>query len=369
MSSMVRMGRRGAAVAMAVCTVLAASGLAASQRIVVDAEAPYPEGPIATAEGFYYAEMGADRVMYWDGGSPRKVWSRPGCGPTSVARFGDGLLVLCHLEAALAEISRDGQTLKIVDRDRNGRPFLTPNASINDARGGVYLSSSGVFSPTAPAQGAVMYLARDGTLSRLAEGIHYSNGVALTLDGKLLYVSEHLSRQVLLYDVAADGSLSGKRVFARLDDYDGVNPGRGWEVGPDGLAADREGNLYIAEYGAGHVLVVGPDARLEATIDVPQQYSTAAALSPDESAHPHHRAGVALRSDGGGRRLPGRQSAVVQEGLIGRIGVGAAVEAVHPERPLQADDGALDRLQQDERQAPPSPAARWRGRRSSAGRW
>lgn len=265
--------------------VVAAVGvgvLAAPGRVTVNDEALYPEGALTDGSGFYYTEMGADRVIYWDGTSNHQVWSRRGCGPTSVARYGDGLVVLCHIEAALAVISRTGETRQIIDRDRNGRAFMTPNASINDAGGGVYLSSSGVFSPTAPAQGAVLYLARDGALRRLTEGIHYSNGVALTGDGKRLFVSEHLSRQVLLYDVGPDGSLSNRRVFARLDDYDGADPGRGWEVGPDGLAVDREGNLYIAEYGAGHVLVVGPDARLRATIDVPQAYVTAEALSPDE---------------------------------------------------------------------------------------
>jgi sugar lactone lactonase YvrE len=273
--------KHGLVVAAAV-VALATAALAAGDRIVVNGNALYPEGALADGNAFYYTEMGADRIMRWDGAANRQVWSRSGCGPTSVAHFGDNLLILCHIEAALAIISRDGQTVRMIDRDRTGRPFQTPNASISDGKGGVYLSSSGVFSPTARAEGAVMYLAPDGTLSRLTEGIHYSNGVALANGGKLLYVSEHLSRRILAFDVGTDASLSNKRVFARLDDYDGVDPEREWEVGPDGLATDREGNLYIAEYGAGHVLVVGPDARLEAKIDLPQQYVTAPALSPDE---------------------------------------------------------------------------------------
>jgi gluconolactonase len=276
----------GRVLATAVAAVLVATGAAPAAeagRTIVSARAFYPEGPLADGDGVTYAEMGADRVMRYDGKANRQIWNRPGCGPTSVASFGGDLLILCHIEGALARISRAGVTLAIIDRDRNGKSFITPNASINDGRGGVYFSSSGLFSPTAPAAGAVLYLDRTGTLSRLAEGIHYANGVALSHDGKTLYVSEHLERQVLAYDVAADATLSNRRVFVRLDDVEASVPGRSWEVGTDGLAMDAAGNLYIAEYGAGHLLIVGPDAKLRATIDVDEKYITAPALTPDET--------------------------------------------------------------------------------------
>ncbi len=52
-------------------------------------------------------------------------------------------------------------------------------------------------------------------------------------------------------------------------------PSWGWEVGPDGFAIDPDGNLAVAEYGAGHVLIIGPDGKLRATIPVPQPYVTA----------------------------------------------------------------------------------------------
>ena len=255
----------------------------AAGGIVINPQSPYPEGPLYTGDTLYYAEMGSDRVMRWDGKANTPFWDRVGCGPTSVARGAEQtFVVLCHRQNAVALVSAAGKTIRVIDRDSDGRTFMDPNASINDARGGVYFSSSGLFSPSAAPQGAVLYLDKNNRVTRLAEGIHYANGVALSRDGKTLFVSEHLSRRVLAFAVAPDGSLANRRVFVALDDIEAAKPNRGWEVGPDGLAVDSHGRLYIAEYGAGHVLVVDLAGRLVATIPVGELYVTALAFGARE---------------------------------------------------------------------------------------
>jgi len=255
---------------------------AGDDAAAINRMALYPEGPLAIGDTVTYAEMGGDLVTRWDGQDNRTFWSRPGCGPTAVAEAGGDLIVLCHLEGSAVRVSRSGETLAVYSQDGEGRRLVNPNAAVGDGNGGVYFSDSGPFSPSAPAAGSALHLDAAGRIARVATGIHYANGVALTADGGTLYVSEHLSRRVLAFDVGADGRLSRRRVFVELDDLVGVDPDRGWEVGPDGLAVDRAGDLYIAEYGAGHVLIVGRDRRLKATITVPEAYVTAAALSPDE---------------------------------------------------------------------------------------
>jgi sugar lactone lactonase YvrE len=273
----------GAALLAALASAALPPPATADDVLVVNPSAPYPEGPVVDGKYVYYAEMGGDRVMRWDGHANSTVWTRKGCGPTSVARGQGGtLVVLCHIEARIAIITPAGKTVRIIDRDSTGQSFVDPNASINDAHGGVYISSSGTFSPSAPSEGAVLYLDAEGGLRRMAEGIHYSNGVALSPDGKVLFVSEHLSRQILAYDVAADGTLSGKRVFLKLDDVVGPDPERTWEVGPDGLSMDHAGNLYMAEYGGGRVIIVDRMAKLIAIIPFPEQYTTAPVLIDGE---------------------------------------------------------------------------------------
>jgi len=258
-------------------------GLAQGTGVVtLNAAALYPEGPLAADGGVYYAEMGRDSVLFSDNQRTRPIWASSGCGPTAVSNYGSDFVVLCHRTGILAVISTEGETRRIISRDSRGRPFPTPNASDSDRRGGVYFSSSGQFAPGAAATGAVLYLDAAGTVRRVAEGIHYANGVTLSRDGSRLYVSEHLSRNILAYAVAADGSLRQPRIHLSLDSLVSPDPDRGWDVGPDGLATDRKGNLYIAEYGAGRLLIVGPDRQLLKLIEVEGRYITAPALSPDE---------------------------------------------------------------------------------------
>lgn len=278
------MSSRSAVFLLAIgAALVAASAVAAGPPVVISANAAYPEGPLVVDGLVHYAEMGSDRVLVWDRAGVREIWARAGCWPTSVARGdGDTLLVLCHRESAIVRISTAGDTRAVIDRDAAGRPFVNPNASVNDLHGGIYISASGDFAPTAPATGAILHLDPDGILRRVAEGIHYANGVALSPDGAILYVSEHLERQVLAYDVAAGGSLSGRRVFVRLDDLFGGDSERSWEIGPDGLAVDSHGNLYIAEYGGGRLVIVDRSGALLATVPVPETHVTGIALIDGE---------------------------------------------------------------------------------------
>ncbi len=220
--------------------------------------AAYPEGPLWQGSKLYWAEMTAHKVMLWKGrGKPGPFFQRDGCGPTAIAPYRTGFIILCHLEGALAQVDRNGRLLRMIRRDKDGNRLRDPNDASADARGGVWFTDPGRFSARAPAEGAVYYLAPDGTLTRHITGLRYGNGVHVDRESGHLLVSEHLARRVLSYPIAGEG-LGAPEVLIDDDSLqlDKVNYA---EAGPDGLEIGPDGCIWVAMYGAGYVLSFGRD--------------------------------------------------------------------------------------------------------------
>lgn len=236
--------------------------------------APYPEGPLWQGELLYYAEMRADRVMRAGSSGTAAFFVQRGCGPTAIAPYGAGFLILCHLGARLVATDAEGREIRRWDREESGRPLMDPNDASADGEGGVYFSDSGPFSRKKRAQGWILHLSAAGVLRRVAGPLWYPNGVHVA--GDALYVSEHLRRRILRYDIAATGRLGQARTFADLgglprpERYRSPYP----LAGPDGLEFGPDGNLHVAMYGEGRLLRLAPDGELLGTTDLPARYLT-----------------------------------------------------------------------------------------------
>jgi sugar lactone lactonase YvrE len=86
------------------------------------------------------------------------------------------------------------------------------------------------------APGTIALVSPDGAARRAADGIAFPNGMAVTPDNSTLIVAESYARKLTAFDIAADGSLSNKRVWASLGD--GV---------PDGICLDAEGAVWYGD--------------------------------------------------------------------------------------------------------------------------
>jgi gluconolactonase len=263
---------------VAVALLLLAPSLIAAQAstpTAVDPAAHYPEGPVWHDGALYYVEYSAGNIKRWDAAGAKPFWHRNGCGPSGLADFHGHWLVACYDDNSLAEIDTAGKLLRELRQDSQGKPFVGPNDFAADGRGGIYFSASGVYDVKAPITGAVLHLAADGArITRLAETIHYPNGLTLTRDGGQLLVAEMLAGRILSFPVGADGTLGARTVWARLADLAPPTPHTDAYNGPDGLKLGRDGNYYIAQNGSGRVLVVSEEKKLVRAISVPTPYVT-----------------------------------------------------------------------------------------------
>lgn len=236
----------------------------------------YPEGPAWDAGRLYFVEYARHAVGVIDPThpEPQTVWQRPGFGPAAVACAPDGSLWVTGSDAdCVAHIERDGTLRDMLRTDGDGRPFPAPNDLVFDGSGALYFTASGVFDPTAPVGGCVVRHTPGGDSRVLADAIHYANGIALAPDGTTLFVSEHFGNRVLAFDVRADGTLAGRRVYADLHTLAPLDIHEPL-LGPDGIACTPDGTLLIAHFGGARLLAVAPDARLQGIIPLPFQFPT-----------------------------------------------------------------------------------------------
>jgi len=148
--------------------------------------------------------------------------------------------------------------VSIVAAKYEGKRFNSPNDVVVRKDGNVYFSdpaSAAVLEKRELDFNGVYHVSPDGKVSLVAK-MTRPNGVALTPDGKTLYVADTSDRKIMAYDLDAAGNTTNERVF--ISDISGS---------PDGLRVAANGNVYIA---AGPILVYTPNGKLIKSISFPE---------------------------------------------------------------------------------------------------
>jgi xylono-1,5-lactonase len=119
------------------------------------------------------------------------------------------------------------------------------------------------------ASGSLYRLDSDFSWSRIDSGYRVTNGPAFSLDGRTMYHSDSALRTVYAFDLADDGTASGRRILARFDE------GRGY---PDGMTVDAEDCLWIAFWDGWCLRRLAPSGDVLAELPVPVQRPTSCAF-------------------------------------------------------------------------------------------
>lgn len=261
----------------AVAALIASALPALADPTVIDGKAAFPEGPWVEGGKLYYVQYGGNTVSVWDGSATSTLWQQEGCGPSAIAPLGpDRFAVTCYDNGTLALFNRDGSGTTAIGTDSSGAALLGPNDLAPDGKGGLYVTASGPWE-SGPIVGKVYHLAPDGTLTMLADDLHYANGVALAPAGDRLFVNESEAGRVISFAVGSDGTLSDRRLFVRVSQADPGSP----DSYPDGLKWGPDGNLWIGQYSQGRIVVVKPDGSFVAAHDLPSPATPNFAFSAD----------------------------------------------------------------------------------------
>ncbi len=192
-------------------------------------------------------------------------------------------LTTCYDNGTIGRISASGADLRPYTHDRTGQPFVGPNDLAPDTHGGMYFTASGHVGPRI--DGKVFYIAADESITEVAANLHYANGLAVSRDGRLLYVAETEEHRLLSFKIEAPGRLSERRVFVDLDDMvNHVAP-----IWPDGVKVSSRGEIYIGESPRdlhvpllGRIFVLDAQGKLIRQLQLPSPKVPNLAFSPDE---------------------------------------------------------------------------------------
>lgn len=179
--------------------------------------------------------------------------------------YKNGNLIVCDMMGhRVVEMTTKGQVVKVLADKYNGKSLDGPNDIITDAKGGIYFTDpqftleSVKFQPGR----AIYYLSPTGKLTRLLEPNAFAmpNGILLSPDGKTLYINNTYDDEtwyavnsdkenyLWAYDVKEDGTITNGRKFATLFLTENVLDRKGKSTSADGMAIDKNGNIYIGTY-------------------------------------------------------------------------------------------------------------------------
>ncbi len=196
--------------------------------------------------------------------------------PAALAFGPDGALYICDEgRRSIVRVDPDGTITDFISEWR-GERLNGPNDLSFDQAGNLYFTDPWQSSPRNPVAAVYGYDWNSGELTRIDAGLQFTNGI-IARDGRLL-VAETYPRQVWAYDLTGGGRAGRRQEFCTLPDVPdaprleaSVRAALGVDhvCGPDGMACDADGRVYVAHYGSGAVYVYDPGGREADRIAVP----------------------------------------------------------------------------------------------------
>src|SRR5215218_8898928 len=196
----------------------------------------FGESPRWHDDRLWFSDWGAQEIIALDLEGNSEVIIRMPSFPFCIDWLADGRLLIVSVgDRLLLRREHDGWLVTHTDLSiLSEHPWKD---IVVDGRGNAYIGNIGFDFPTGEfAPGILALVTPDGSARQVADGVAFPNGIVVTPDNSTLILAESYGNGLTAFDIAADGGLSNRRVWADLGDG-----------APDGICLDAEGAVWYAD--------------------------------------------------------------------------------------------------------------------------
>jgi len=219
--------------------------------VVVDSERDgnnlsMTEGPSWLDDSLYFSDQPGGLHSL----RPNGMWSliNHGGWTCGTAPLPNGNLAVCYVESTtVVEITPSGRIIGTMIDNLKGKPlFGNPNDIVVDSKGGFYVTITSFFGKDVEKNTGVIYRSPDSEVVMVIDKNEYGmpNGLCLSPDESVLYLSDSSSFTIWAYDVMSNGRLRNKRFFGMIKPPGDSENQKYNGSAADGMTCDRNGNVF-----------------------------------------------------------------------------------------------------------------------------
>jgi len=212
----------------------------------------FAQGPAWSKEGGYliFSDTPSDRLLKWVPGAEVAVYRTDAHGPAGNTFDAQGRLYTCETRTRRVTRTDKNGKIEVLAESWEGRKLNAPSQIVVSRSGHIYF--------TDPAFGeqsdrreldfhGVFHIPPKGPMTLVGKSVGRPRGIALSPNGRTLYVSNADDHNVRAWDVDRNGETANERIFASKI-----------EGAPSGLTVDEKGNLWVAAKG---IVIYSPEGK------------------------------------------------------------------------------------------------------------
>lgn len=206
----------------------------------------FGEGPRWHRGRLWFSDMHANTVYAADSdGQLEKIVELANDQPSGLGWLPDGTLLIVAMTGRKLMAFSGGELTEFADLSSLASYHC--NDMVTDTSGRSYVGNFGFDLHTGAdfSKAEIILVDGNGDCRVVADDLAFPNGTVITPDGKTLVVGESMASRLTAFDIEADGGLTNRRVWAKLEN-----------AVPDGICLDTAGGIWVASPSSNETLRV-----------------------------------------------------------------------------------------------------------------